>query len=69
MPYHENIHTIFLDTQITSCRDLPMAEVIEYILGLHYTPKAFNPPRVCLDCGVRGLPTAGKAFSKHFCAV
>lgn len=60
MPYHENIHTIFLDTQITSCQDLPMAEVIEYILGLLYTPKAFNPSRVCLDCGVWGSRQRGK---------
>lgn len=69
MPYHENIHTIFLDAQITSCQDLPMAEVIEYILGLLYTPKAFNPPSCLSGLWCMGLSTVGKAFPKHFCAV
>lgn len=66
MPYCENIHTIFLDTQITSCQDLLMAEVIQYILGLLYTPKAFNPPRVCLDCGVWSSRQRGKPSPNTF---
>lgn len=42
-PYHQNIHTIFLDTHITSCQGF--ADARGDILGLLLRPKAFSPPR------------------------